>query len=774
MLITYLFSGLRAQVFINEFMASNATTIADEDGDYEDWIELYNSGDSIVNLKGFWLSDKASEPDLWVFPEVFIAPGDFLLVFASGKDRHSGPYLHTNFKISIDGEPLLLSDSTGQLIDYIAPVTLTTDNAYGRLPDGGGQFVFFDGSTPGYSNNNNPILEPYTDTLFFLHNQGFYTAPFKLSVNNLDNQAVIRYTTNGSIPDSTAAIFPDSLLIYNRESDDNIISTIRTNPETTPSYYRWKEPGDNIFKGTVLRLRSFINGEPASRTYTKTYWVHPNIYQRYNMPVISIVTDSLHLFDYEWGIYVPGLHHDLNPVWHWDWGTGNYHQRGFEWERPASITFFEANGSLAFHQDVGIRIHGDGSRALPQKSLRIYARNLYGNNTIDYRFFPEESTDSFRRILLRNSGQDFYRTMLTDALTSRIVEPMNLEAQSARSSVVFINSEFWGIHNIRDRIDKYFFEYCCGANPEEIDYLEFNGDIIEGANTDYKNLLNFIENNSLEVSNNYNYVAQQIDIVNYIDYIIAKQFIAVYDWPGNNVEFWRKSNPPTKWRWVFYDNDMSLEHYTFDAIEHSTAEGNTSWPNPDWSTFLLRNLYKNEDFVNLYLARFEYHLYNTFTETRINAHLDSLLYFIEPVMEEQIDRWGKPYSHNYWESTIEAIRQFATMRPCYMKQHLIAHFNITDSTYAEHINCDTPTIDDDLGIFNIYPNPVNDVINIDFVNEKRTAICKLFDITGRLIAQTYAENVKEVKMPVYGFCSGTYILKINIDGQRFFEKIVLY
>ncbi len=140
-------------VVINEFVASNATIIADEDGDFEDYIELYNNSDSTVHLSGFYLSDDRSNPYLWELPDVTISPYDFLLVWASGKDRrNSQKPLHTNFRISRDGEPLLLTSPEGLRVDEVAPIPLAVDMAYGRSPDGYGSWKYLEIPTPGYSN----------------------------------------------------------------------------------------------------------------------------------------------------------------------------------------------------------------------------------------------------------------------------------------------------------------------------------------------------------------------------------------------------------------------------------------------------------------------------------------------------------------------------------------------------------------------------------------------------------------------------------------------
>ncbi len=153
-------------VVINEFMASNGSTLADEDGDYEDYIELYNAGESKVDLKGFFLSDDYSNPYLWELPGVVLNPGDFLLVWASGKDRsHVDAPLHTNFRIDRDGEELILTDPDGRRLDEVAPTPLARDMSYGRYPDGSGSWLYLELPSPLQKNHphvsETPMLHHY-------------------------------------------------------------------------------------------------------------------------------------------------------------------------------------------------------------------------------------------------------------------------------------------------------------------------------------------------------------------------------------------------------------------------------------------------------------------------------------------------------------------------------------------------------------------------------------------------------------------------------------
>lgn len=118
-LVSGLSPFLSAQNFvISEFMASNEATLDDEDGDFEDWIEIFNQGATPQSLSGWYLTDDAGELKQWAFPEVTLNPGEWLVVFASGKDRsNAGSELHLNFKLSASGEYLALVRPDGVTVE---------------------------------------------------------------------------------------------------------------------------------------------------------------------------------------------------------------------------------------------------------------------------------------------------------------------------------------------------------------------------------------------------------------------------------------------------------------------------------------------------------------------------------------------------------------------------------------------------------------------------------------------------------------------------------
>ena len=136
-------------------MVKNSTVVADQDGDFSDWVEIYNNGTETVNLSGFGISDDASEPYKWVFPAVTIGANEFLLVFCSDKDV-LGPEMHTNFKLSASDQ-LVLTDNMGYTLDSHALTANAYDISAGYMIDGGGALTAFYTSTPGASNLNGVI-----------------------------------------------------------------------------------------------------------------------------------------------------------------------------------------------------------------------------------------------------------------------------------------------------------------------------------------------------------------------------------------------------------------------------------------------------------------------------------------------------------------------------------------------------------------------------------------------------------------------------------------
>ena len=138
-------------VIINEIVASNSTVLGDENGEYYDYIELYNNSNETVDLTDWCLSDDAAQPRKWSFPQVSIAPGEYLVVYASGLDRRDDPtYLHTSFSLSSEGEQVVLANAQGRMMDRVDFDLLKTDTAWARSASGSWSSA---SPTPGKANS---------------------------------------------------------------------------------------------------------------------------------------------------------------------------------------------------------------------------------------------------------------------------------------------------------------------------------------------------------------------------------------------------------------------------------------------------------------------------------------------------------------------------------------------------------------------------------------------------------------------------------------------
>ena len=743
-------------IVINEFMAINETTIADMDGEYSDWIEFYNSTEEAINLSGYTLSDDPEILDKWTFPDVSIPADDYLLIFASSKNITEGEELHTNFKISSDGEELFLVNPDGLILDYTKPFILYPDETYGCLPDGAPTVVRHSIPSPNGTNN---LYNEFT----FSHQSGFYSTGFDFQISSLLGDS-IRYTLDGTVPTIESEPYSDFIKIENQNNSPNSLSEIPTSPEGF-----WTEPSSIVPKATVVRYASFKDGELSSDIKTQTFFVGDKDLNHYEIPVISLVTDPNNLFSADSGIYVPGIHYDGDPA---SW-TGNYYKKGIDWERDVHVEFYDANGHLGISQDAGIRVHGGATRKFSQKSMRITARADYGRKYFRYPLFEENETVKYREFLLRTSmGSWGKKSIFEDALASQIVKDLNFENLKSKLAIVYINGEYWGFHFLSERVSDKYIEYTTEVENDLVDMISGNyGIIVCGSNSHYANLIDFIDDNDLSQDDNYNYVLTQIDVASFIDYQIAEIFLKNYDWPLNNVKLWRPQYEDGKWRWIFYDLDAGFEDYNFNMLVHATENDGG---NPKYSTFLFTNLLKNEHFKNQFIDRYIDLLESTFTTENLLSKITDLQNQIHPQMEQHISRWNHPQSIDDWEQDVyEDLILFAENRPCIAEQHLIDFFELEEYNFP----CRKSVNDQINHSLLIAPNPNNG----DFLlhnNSDQDYEAQLFirDLSGKIVYHEdyffFPERQKK-HFQINNLASGTYLL--SLEGQQILlsEKLVI-
>ncbi|SET46704.1 Fn3 associated [Natronincola peptidivorans] len=714
-------TSFNKELYINEIMSSNGSTIADEDGDYEDWIELYNGGKRIIDLEGYYLSDNEKSLTKWQFPPVQMEPDQYLVVWASGKDKvGSTGEIHTNFRISAEGEPIILTAPDGKtIINKVEAIPIPRDVSYGRAKEGSEKWVFYSEASPGKSNTTG-IEHIKKAPPVFSHEGGFYTEEFQLVLSTEEADAIIYYTLDGSEPDpnnldgkvyNIKQSYPEGELISrsiqtyryegpieirNLAGKANDLSTINTRWTETP-----QQPNSETFKATVVRAIVYSSEAEKSNVSTHTYLVDPEIHQRYTLPVISVVTNPQYLFDYETGVYVAGRDFD-------DWRgdnphellhghvPGNYHRRGREWEHPANITIFDKKGNTDFAQDIGIRIHGGGTRSFALKSWRLIARRDYDmKNTIDHIIFPgltagsdeNQRIDSFRTLILRNSGNDFESTWIRDMMMQHLVQHLSFDTQAYRPAIHFINGEYWGMINIRERFDASYIESHHGVDLEDVVLLNEDAVIDEGKEEDRDHFLamrEYIEKNDMSDMEKYRYIQTLMDTDNFIEYHMSNIFFRNYDWPHGNIRFWRKRTAAYepeaphghdgRWRWMMYDTDNGFGRYSDDAykdnaIHHATRVGGVNGER-DFSTVILRNLLENEAFKNQFINTFADHMNTSFKPERVKSVIAEIKAIIQPELAEHLQRWG------VGGTGYQVLNTFAEKRPYYMKQHIQEYFNL--------------------------------------------------------------------------------------------------
>jgi hypothetical protein len=707
---------LRAQtVAINEVMASNDTTLADMDGHFEDWIELYNYGTDTVHLTGFGLSDRPANKFRWVFPAISLAPGDFVLIWASGKDRTQGPELHCNFSISASGEPVLLTAPSGVLVDSMAPVAIPTDVSYGRQPDGtGGWFYFYD-PTPGSVNTTAPFQTVLTPPDFSVPS-GFYQDTVLLAISHPDPDAVIVYTLDGSMPDinnltgrhyvyknqyrerahhNTQPLLNNTVYSFtyqgpmelaNRSPSPNLIANKSMTFHHSPNYL----PGTPVKKAQVVRARIYKNGVGGPVT-THNYFISNQQQFESDLPIIAISTDADRLFDYYDGIMVAGVDFEswratttAQPT---AGSPANYRRTGRDQEPLAHFEYFVSNQSV-LSQNVGMRIHGGFARAFYPKSIRLYARNVYGQQTLDYPFFSRLPHTSFRRLLLRNSGQDYMNTYFRDAFIQHAVRHLGFDYQEYEPAVMYLNGEYWGLTNIRERIDANYLNRRYGLDPGEVDLLDHNALVMAGDSMQFIQMRTWIGQANLQDDTVFAQVSQKIDLQNFTDYYISQIFINNTDWPGGNIRYFRKRVPfdataapghDGRWRWIMFDTDFGFGRVgatSFNTLAHATAPTQTNWANYPESTVILRSLLQNDAYKTFFINRFADLLNTTFKPSRMIGLIDSIADVLADDHPDHQVRWNLMQN---WLGQIQVMQNFAQDRPFFQRGHLMAYFSLQDT-----------------------------------------------------------------------------------------------
>jgi hypothetical protein len=703
-------------ILLNELVAKNKTSYLDESGDAGDWLELYNPSNDIINLDGYKISDGQAD---WIFPKIAIAPKEYLVIFASDKDISAGDFLHTNFKLSSEGELLTLTDASGKIIDKIEYPNLKEDESYGRSLNDIDRWRIYTTPTPNQANTSSLVASD----LISLHSSqqsGFYPDGVKIYFPTVDAGQTIRYTLDGSIPKTTSNI-------YNIDSGISLEQTVDYTIALIPTSDEFKNPEEDLSTAAVLRAAIFEGNIQVSEVLSQTFWLSAN---PHTIPIVSLLGEERDFFDEETGIYVKG-------------NNENYLQKTEEWERPIHVSFYNQTGKFLFDQEAGIRLGGAKTRLEPQKTMRLYARSKYGQRTFEFPFWGEDYGSSFKRITLRtlNIGP-WSKASIQDDLIHEIIDgEVNTDYVKRTFCVVYLNGVYWGIHSMREHNNQHFIENKYGVDEDDV--------IVARATVNASDTLNFdrlvhdIQFMDLNKGSNFNELASRLDIPQYFDYMITNIAFANRDWPQNNVEYWYSSSYDGKLRFIINDMDAAMTISNDERLDVFIAEQAVRLERDKWfgNIIFLQKLLEVPSHRMIFNQRLNEFLHTTFAPARTIPILQSMVQDLEKEMQTHISRWHHPNNINQWKKSIDRLEDFLLKRPVYLINRSNVLFGFPMETY---------------------PNPARDQFYLEFDAWADGDIeINIFDVNGKLVLQqkhAIVEGDQKLEVQTETIAAGAYIL----------------
>ena len=672
---------------ISEVMSANKSTITREDGTTPDWLEIRNNSDHAIDLTGYALSKNAKNPAKWVFPSVTLGAGQHLLVLCSGNNvKDPSKTLETNFSLSREGDVVFLFSPEAQILDRFEFGVGKDDISVGR--DTEGQTLYYATATPGTANTGG--VPGIAEEPVFSVAAGIYTAEQSITIE-IPEGSKVYYTLDGTVP-----------------------------TEASTQYTGAIKAAAGV---TTLRAIAVKSGWFDSDVVTATYIVHiegsESDYKDHkpSLPVISIVTDPDYLFGSVRGIYVAGADYESKSngldSWasyeitngasnkYWKYANFNAQHRthpdpmGQEWERVTHVDYISEEGELLYQGELMIRIFGAYSRYDPQKGFALVARGAYGDSSIDYAFFENRPYTSYKSLILRASAKDWMFTKMRDILIQGLLEDGGsiLPTQAYVQCAVYVNGAYWGVYNIREKVNKYFLAQHYGVSEESIDLLVGNGSttqsVISGnpdAYEDYQALVTYAGEHDLSDASNYAYVCSLMDVENFAEYCAMEIYVGNTD--TGNIKFWRSSELDGKWRWIPYDFDWALNYDSgTSALETTTGwrrDFFTKYFHPDghgankgFSTVLSRALLKNKEFRALFLQKCV-KMYEIFSTDKMIARIEELEANISEEMQYDCKRWAE-IKYTTWQKRVAGLKESAENVPEYFLYYCQKYFSLTDS-----------------------------------------------------------------------------------------------
>ena len=644
-LIIMLFLGWqtgRAQLVINELMQSNVDCIMDDLNEFPDsWVEIYNTGETAVNLKDYRLGITNQSSEAWQLPDQMITPGSYVLVYCDKEAMK----VHTNFRLDSGKGAAVYLFQNGEVADKVTDLKKqpAPNIAYGRKTDGGSEWGYQLVATPN-AQNCGETTDRILDNPIFSEQGRVVTGSLSLSLalslpEGSPDGAEIRYTVDGTEPTSYSIKYAAPI---------------------------------SITSNCVVRAKVFCDGWLSPRSVTQSYILFP---RRLTLPVISITTNSKYLTDSKLGIYVDGNSQS---------GKKNYE---FNWRRPMNIELFDGEGKASvINQLCEARVMGGATRGEQLKSLAFYANKRFGTKHINYELFPDQrpGVNEFKSFALRNSGNDFNYLYMRDPIIQRtMASHVDLDWQAWKPAIIFMNGTYKGILNIRERSneDNVWANYDGLEDIDMIKIAQENSRMVELLQEgDWQNYNIFkafynAHNHTLQE------YAERMDWEEYINLMVMNFYYNNQDFPGNNMVLWRPRAEGGRWRWIAKDTDFGLGLYgssanykTLEWIYNPNYDWGRAWANTYEATRLFRRLMEDPDFQREFIDRAAIYMGDFLNEQGTRAVWDPMYDQIKyeyPYHRELINPWWPNYNEE-----LSSARRWLSQRTAYFYQQLGDYYKL--------------------------------------------------------------------------------------------------
>ena len=506
--------GISAQT-ISEICPSNTNYFEMGFDRFPDWIELYNETDELLSMEGYSLSDDIDNLSKWTFTSQEIAPSDFLIISAE-KNSLNPAVIAFSFKKK--GETVYLTNPEGVIVDSVQFPTMETDDSYGRIDE---NWYFFDLPTPGTFNWLETAYKGYATSPDFSKPSGYYNFGTQIQIHDGLNNEAFFYSLNGEDP---------------LESEPYLAPIVLSETMTIASISK----GDSLIDSPLIRNTYFVGA------------------MSHGLPIVNLCLDSLILFDDSTGICMPGPNADSEFPFSGANFWGDEKVNGW-------FQYFDENFQLLEELPVELSIHGgSGSRVRPMKSFQLHAKS----GKFESRFFDEKPLQNQERILLRNAGNDYCNTCMLDGnLHDYLIKSeLDVDLQAFSPTIVYINGNYFGMQNIREKVDRHYLASNYEADPKNVNILEGSDlGVVEGTAEGFEEIVDYVTDHDLSKSIHYAWMKAHIDMTSLVDYFIIELYVNNRDWPSNNLKLWNAPEHP-KWRYFCYDLDASF-NYRDESLE---------------------------------------------------------------------------------------------------------------------------------------------------------------------------------------------------------------